>query len=232
MDIAVANTLQVGVDEPRSVLVSIILPAYNEAVALPVVLDELCKTTDSRYEIIVVDDGSTDCTAEVAKQYPCRVIHHTTNLGKGAAMKTGVRFAKGQFVVFMDADGTYPVLAIPCLVKLLETNDLVRCVRKNGRDKIPRINQIGNRLFDILLAAILRLPGDDQLSGLYGMRREQLLSMNIDSDGFDIESEINFKSQARRLSVATFPIDYASSAGREKLRPFRDGWRSCAEYWR
>ena len=221
LDNAQAKNTIVGLNE---ILVSVIMPAYNEELALPNVLDDLQKVVDHRYEVIVVDDGSNDGTANIAAQYPCKLIQHSKNSGKGAAMKTGARHARGQYVVFMDADGTYPASAIPRMVELLETHDLVRCERRNGNDSMPRINQLGNRLFDLFLSDLLGLKGSDQLSGLYGLRRSELLSMNLDSDGFDIESEINFKAQARGFNVATFPIHYHSRMGVKKLKPFRDGW--------
>ena len=124
-----------SLDQPGAngnILVSIILPAYNEAEALPTVLSDLQRVVDDRYEIIVVDDGSTDNTVAVASDYPCRVIEHQFNRGKGAAVQTGLSKARGEYLVVMDANGTYPASAVPRIVELLKSHDLVRCERGYG----------------------------------------------------------------------------------------------------
>jgi hypothetical protein len=125
----------------------------------------------------------------------------------------------------MDADATYPPSAIPHLVDLLGEYEMVRCVRQVCKENMPVVNQVGNRLFNFLLSGILKLHGGDQLSGLYGLRRDSLVRMNLESDGFDLEAEISFKAQASGLKVATFPIIYQSRLGEKKLRAWRDGWR-------
>jgi glycosyltransferase involved in cell wall biosynthesis len=209
---------------PKStILVSIILPSFNEAMALPKVLDGIFQIVDERYEVIVVDDGSTDETAIIATSYPCRLIRHDSNCGKGAAVRTGLRYADGQYIIVMDADATYPVSAIPKIVKALATHDMVRCIRKIDTNNMPKVNQIGNRLFDWLLIRIIGLKGEDQLSGLYGLHRRILEQMEIESDGFDLETEIGFKANTRKLKITTFPIFYEARIGEKKLRPFRDG---------
>src|SRR5947207_5354930 len=95
-----------------AVVATVILPAYNEAAALPKVLSALLVVLDAalaeRYEIIVVDDASTDDTAAIARRYPCRLLAHRRNRGKGAAVRTGLEAARGDFIVIMDADNTYP----------------------------------------------------------------------------------------------------------------------------
>ena len=101
-------TLQDVLNPP---LVSVILPAYNEADALPKVLDEFLLQIDRNYEIIVVDDGSTDETSQVVTRYPFRLIKHSSNLGKGAAVRTGIEAARGDYIVVMDADASYPASA-------------------------------------------------------------------------------------------------------------------------
>lgn len=203
---------------------TIILPAYNEAAALPNVLNDLYQIITPGVEVIVIDDGSTDTTAEIANQYPCRLIRHTENCGKGAAVRTGLEQAQGKRIVVMDADNTYPASAVPKLINLLENYDLVRCIRQTRPENMPRTNLFGNWIFDRLMMDILRLDGKDQLSGLYGLQRQHLVQMNLEAERFDLEAEINMKAKAHKLRVATFPIEYQNRLGEKKLAPFRDGW--------
>ncbi len=202
---------------------TLILPAYNEAAALPAVLDEAFAVLDASYELLVIDDGSTDATAAVAQRYPCRLIQHPANRGKGAAIQTGLANAQGDLIVVMDADATYPASAIPRLTGLLEQYDLVRCNRRRNTAAMPWINQLGNRIFDWLLSFAHGLDGSDHLSGLYGLRRAAVLKMRLESEGFDIEAEIGIKARVRGLRVTSFPIDYQSRLGDKKLNPWKDG---------
>jgi hypothetical protein len=206
------------------IAVTVILPAYNEAVALPAVLDALFSVLGDDSEVIVVDDGSTDNTAAIATAYGCRVLRHPHNRGKGAAVRTGLAAARGQFVIVMDADNTYPAEAIPRMIELGAHYDVVRCIRTSGMANMPPINRIGNRLFDWILKVVYGLEGADHLSGLYGLRREALQDLCITADRFDLEVEIGIKARARRLRAAVLPIDYGERLGEKKLRAYRDGW--------
>ena len=206
-----------------NVLTTIILPAFNEALALPKVLDEIFHIVDEQYEVIVIDDGSTDDTAIVAASYPCRLIQHDSNCGKGSAVSTGLRYARGEYIVIMDADATYPASAIPDIVKALNTHDMVRCIRHKDNKNMPKVNQIGNQLFDWLLTRIIGLGGGDHLSGMYGLRRLTMEQMEIVSDGFDLETEISFKASKKGIKITSFPVSYHSRLGEKKLRPFHDG---------
>lgn len=205
-------------------LTSVILPAYNEAAALPSVLAELSQVLDEHFEIIVVDDGSRDDTAAVAGRYPCRVLRHQHNRGKGAAIRTGLNHAIGQYIVVSDADATYPATAIPRIVELLATHDLVRCKRPRNSEHMPALNRLGNWLFDSLLSLLHGLDGADHLSGLYGLRREAVLRLKLVSSGFDIEAEIGIKARVRGLRVTAFPVEYQPRVGEKKLRAFQDGF--------
>ena len=204
---------------------SVILPAYNEAAALPVVLRALQQALGPGDEIVVVDDGSTDETAAVARHYPCRLIQHGRNRGKGAAVRTGLQAARGRYIVVMDADATYPADALPALVGLLATHDLVRCPRQYDAKSMPTINRLGNHLFAVVLRAVHGLEGHDHLSGLFGLRREALHRMRLSAHGFDLEVEINIKAHAYGLRQAELPIAYQERIGAKKLRPLRDGYR-------
>jgi dolichol-phosphate mannosyltransferase len=202
---------------------TIILPAHNEAAALPTVLSDLKAVLHGIYEVIVVDDGSTDETAQVAREHRCRLVRHRTRRGKGAAIRTGIAQAQGRKLIIMDADATYPASAIPHIIELLAEHDLVRCNREDGSENMPLINRVGNWIFNQLLAGVHGLEGRDHLSGLYGLRREAALKLDLQSDGFDIEAEIAIKARARQMRVATFPIAYLPRLGAKKLRPWSDG---------
>jgi hypothetical protein len=204
---------------------TVVLPAYNEGAALPHVLDELEASLDPSYEIMVVDDGSTDDTAEVAERHNCRLIKHSSNRGKGVAIRTGIAEAQGENVVIMDADATYPVPAIAEMVELLDENDLVRGIRSSENESMPLVNRFGNWLFNKLLAISHGLEGSDHLSGLYGIRRSAALRLGTEATGFDIETEIGIKAQARGLRVAEVPISYLPRVGEKKLSPWSDGFR-------
>ena len=211
------------VDE-RPVAATIILPAYNEAAALPFVLGGLLSALPPDCEIIVVDDASTDGTGALAQQYPCRLLRHPRNRGKGAAVRTGLREARGAFVVVMDADGTYPASAVPRMVALAREYDVVRCARREGTANIPPLNRLGNHLFDRVLRTVHGLEGADHLSGLYGVRRAALDAMGLTAEGFDLEVEIGVKAHAQGLRAVSVPICYAERRGEKKLRAWRDGW--------
>jgi len=203
---------------------TIILPAYDEAVALPAVLAGLFAVLDPNCEVIVVDDASTDGTARVAREYPCRVLRHARNQGKGAAVRTGLRAARGDFVIVMDADCTYPASVVPRMIALAREYDFVRCTRRAGTANIPPLNRLGNYLFDWVLRALHGLEGDDHLSGLYGLRRTALDAMDLTARRFDLEVEIGVKAHAHRLRATTLPIEYGERRGAKKLRAWRDGW--------
>jgi dolichol-phosphate mannosyltransferase len=206
---------------------SIVIPAYNEEVGISLVLEDLINLGLSRppYEILVVDDGSSDRTANEVSKYDCRLIQHVVNQGKGAAMRTGISHAHGKKAIFVDADNSYPADSIPRLVKLLENYQFVRGTRSIGRDNIPWINRLGNKFFDFSLKLLHSAEGGDVLSGMYGVWIEKLEEMNLDSEGFDIETEIVTKAKAFGLKTATFPIKYTEREGEKKLKIIRDGMK-------
>ena len=191
---------------------TVVLPAYNEGAALPHVLDELGQYLDESYEVLVVDDGSNDDTAEVAERYPVRLVQHKSNRGKGVAIRTNL-------------DATYPVPAIKELVELLDENDLVRGIRESEPESMPVVNRIGNWLFNKLLSISHGLEGADQLTGLYAIRRSEAERLGTEARGFDIETEIGIKAKARGLREAEIPISYLPRVGEKKLSPWKDGLR-------
>src|SRR5436190_5156390 len=204
---------------------TVVLPAYNEGAALPHVLDELGEYLDESYEVLVVDDGSSDDTSQVVARYPVRLVQHATNRGKGVAIRTGIEEARGDNIVIMAADATYPVPAIKDMVELLDENDLVRGIRESEPESMPAVNRFGNWLINRLLAISHGLEGADQLTGLYAIRRSEAVRLATEARGFDIETEIGIKAKARGLREAEIPISYLPRVGEKKLSPWKDGLR-------
>jgi dolichol-phosphate hexosyltransferase len=207
---------------------TVVLPAYNEEIGLARLLPPLLALSSDRFEVVVVDDGSTDSTASVAESLGCRVVRHIANAGKGVAVRTGLRAARGEKVIIMDADDTYPIDAILEIIRRLDECEMVVGVRTLGRTNIPRFNRIGNA---VLTTAIRLASGSrwtDPLTGFYGVRRSALQRMDLRSTGFSVEAEIAIKSAALGLRVEDHPIVYRARAGASKLHPVRDGFRISA----
>jgi glycosyltransferase involved in cell wall biosynthesis len=202
---------------------SIILPAYNEEHGIAAVLRSLRPVLDGRYEVIVVDDGSTDRTALVAELWGARVVRHEVNRGKGAALRTGFQASAADHLVTLDADGTYPVRAIPELVRLLEHGHGMAIGTRRGRGSMSPVNRMGNHLFRTAISVTARRRVRDPLSGMYGLRRDVVERLDLRSEGFGIETEIVIKAARAGASIVEIPIEYAERIGESKLNPWRDG---------
>jgi glycosyltransferase involved in cell wall biosynthesis len=196
---------------------SIVIPAYDEEIGLPTLLGNVFRCVDGIAEVIVVDDGSRDRTSEVACGFKCSVIKHEANRGKGEALKTGVRHAKGNNIIFIDADNTYPAKAVSQIAEALNFYDIAYAARTIGRHRIPAFNRLGNTIFQRMIRYIYGFPGSDYSTGLYGIKKTYLNAMNIRASGFSIEPEIAIKASRMRLRVGEIPIEYQSRLGKTKL---------------
>ena len=207
----------------RAATASVVVPAYNEELGIAHVLEQLRAALGDTAEIIVVDDGSTDRTAEIARGDGARVVRHRRKRGKGAALRTGLQAAGGERIVVIDADGTYPASEVPAMLALLDEHDIVVGARTAGRAHIPRTNRLGNAAFRTVIRRLSGFRSADPLTGLYAVRRERLERLDLRSNGFGLEAEIAMKSPRLGLSSIDHPIEYRSRLGRAKLRPMRDG---------
>lgn len=210
-------------DRARPAAATVITPAFNEERALPVVLEALAGLRATGIDVVVVDDGSTDRTADVARDAGFRVVQLERNSGKAAAVRAGLATIETEKVVVMDADATYPVDAIPEMVRMLDEYDMVVGVRTSGREHIPPINRIGNALLRTAVHWFSGFRSADPLTGLYALRRKYLDAMQLDSDGFGLEVEICVKAARMGLRSGDFPITYGHRIGDSKLNAFRDG---------
>jgi glycosyltransferase involved in cell wall biosynthesis len=213
--------------------VTVIVPAYNEEDGIGPVLVHLSEVMEGiaePSEIILVNDGSNDGTANAAASVDLtgvRVLSHEVNRGYGAALKTGIRSASYSTIVIADADGTYPVDRIPDLLEILRNGDCDMAVgsRTGENVSIPLIRRPAKwgitKMAEI--AAGRRIP--DLNSGLRAFDRETARSLfGILPDGFSFTTTITLALLTNGLTVHYMDIDYHARTGNSKIRPIRDTW--------
>src|SRR5438874_2662811 len=146
---------------------SVLIPAYNEeeALANTVAAIEEHRPMFREMEIIVIDDGSTDRTREVARSLPVALIEHDINMGYGAALKDGLRKASGEFILITDADGTYPLREIPRVTADAAEFDMVIGARTGKLAAIPVVRRIGKWIITRLAEYLTRQQIPDLNSG-------------------------------------------------------------------
>lgn len=204
---------------------SILLPAYNEAPNLPEVLEELVATlepTDLTFEIVVVDDGSTDDSVDVLRRYSERLsqlrwIHVRRNSGKSDALQSGFEIVRGRNVILMDADGQDAPAAIPVLLDALDGGlDLVTGRRAQRNDRF--IKRSTSKFYNWFTAKLTGVEGRDFNSGLKAMRREVSEELDMYGEmhryipvlaaakGFDV-GEVDVPHRARLHGTSKFGRD-------------------------
>jgi hypothetical protein len=214
---------------------SLCIPAYNEAAAVGETIERClaCQTALAaagipQFELIVVDDGSTDDTVTRIAQYPVRLIQHRQNRGYGAALKTGFAAASHDLVGFLDADATYPPEYFPDLCQALLTRnaDMVVGSRMSGeRSEMPLTRRVGNGIFARLLTAIGRSTVRDTASGMRVFRKSALEMLMPLPDGLNLTPVMSTRAMHEPVHVVEVPIPYQERVGRSKLNVVRDGVR-------
>ena len=207
--------------------VSIVVPAYNEQDAIGAVLDDLLKVMRPlaiTFELIVVDDGSSDGTRDVCASRPeVTLIAHRRNRGTGAARTSGVRAARGRYVVMTDADGTYPSEAIPGMIAELEHCDMVIGARDREAGTLRWLRSAAKNFIRVLASYLTRTKIPDLNSGLRAMRRAQVLQfLHILPDTHSWVSTITMAFLSSGLTVRWVPISYHKRIGRSTFHPIND----------
>ncbi len=215
------------IDPDSPAAVTVLVPAYNEENAIAPTIDAIRAAMDRsrwRYEIIVIDDGSTDRTAERVGGEKVRLVRHPTNRGYGAALKTGLRRAQYPLVAITDADGTYPNEDLPLLLEALDDADMIVGERSAGGDANDSpLRRFAKRLLGRLASFMVDYNIPDLNSGFRIFRRDIALEfMRLYPSGFSFTSTITLAMITNDYIVRYHPIRYFRREGTSKIRPVRD----------
>jgi dolichol-phosphate hexosyltransferase len=208
--------------------VSVVIATLNEEEGIGPTLKEMQNVLQNS-RLVVVDGNSVDKTIEIAKNMGADVLLQEGK-GKGNAMSQGLRLygSQSNYVVFTDADYTYPAEYVPKMIDILEQNPKVGMVIGNrfksvGVDRSAKNPfYVGNKLLAFAQHVLNGVKLSDPLSGLRVVRSEALEGLKLKSKGFDIEAELNSIMERRGYKIIEVPIEYRSRLGEKKLR-MRDG---------
>lgn len=205
--------------------VSIVIPAKNEAVAIGDVVSQIVKM-DIAHEILVIDDGSNDRTAEIAQSEGAQVISHPYSMGNGAAVKAGARAATGDILVFMDADGQHSPSDIPKLLdKIHAGSDMAVGARQAG-SQASMGRGVANSLYNRLASYMTGQGIEDLTSGFRAVKADKFRQfLYLLPNGFSYPTTSTMAFFRAGYSVAYVPIHAAQRKGQSHIRPIQDGIR-------
>ncbi len=217
-------------NSPERPLVSVIIPARNEAQGIQSIIARVRRVlaeSGRSHEIIVVDDGSSDQTTDLAGEAGAIVLCHPYNIGNGAAIKTGIRYARGVCLVMLDADGQHPPEEIPALLDLLEKYHMVVGARTSG-SKRSLHRSLANRVYNRFASYVCGRRIEDLTSGFRAIRAgvaKEFVSLLPNT--FSYPTTITLATVRSGYSLAYLPI---KSPGRvagtkSKIRLLSDGTR-------
>jgi glycosyltransferase involved in cell wall biosynthesis len=219
----------------RPMEITFLIPAYNEAQTIAEVLDRI-EMLNLDYEAIVVDDGSTDATAEVvasrASQHERVRLLRKPNGGKGSALRYGIPHCRGDIVVIQDADMEYDPRDVPALIEPIQRKvaDVVYGSRLSGG--MPQRaymfwHLVGNRLLSLLTGLLFNTTITDMETGYKAFRTDILKELHLTEDSFGIEPEITGEICRRQLRIYEMPISYFGRTYAEgKNITWKDGFRA------
>jgi len=211
--------------------VSVILPCLNEEESIGhsiKKIQDIFVRNNIDGEIIVVDNGSTDNSASIAKKYEIKYVFEPKR-GYGNAYLTGFKHAKGKYLILGDPDNSYDFDEIPNFLLNLKNSDIVlgsRFLGKIEKGAMPSLHRyIGNPGLRLLFRILYGLNVSESSIGCVGLRKEALKRLHLKEPGMEFSSEMLVKAKKNNLKLKEIPINYYRRSGKSKLRTFRDGFR-------
>ncbi len=203
--------------------VSVVMPAYNEEKGIGPQIERLRKVMEGcgrAFEIIVVDDGSTDGTAAEARKHDVRLVQQGRNRGYGASLKAGIAVAENDWIVIIDADGTYPAKSIPALLEHGDGYDMVVGARVGDDVNIPLVRRPAKWILARLASYLAEQDIPDMNSGLRLLKRPLVEKFeHLLPSGFSFTTTITLALLCNDYLVKYVPINYAQRVGSSKIRP-------------
>ena len=204
---------------------SIVIPVFNEAENLARLIRQIFALQLPAAEIIVVDDGSTDGSADVAIAAGANVVRHPYNIGNGAAIKSGIRAAKGKLLLFMDGDGQHRPEDIPKLLAASDTYHMVIGARAKG-SKLRLHRYAANSLYNLLASYVTRFKVRDLTSGFRVLSRpDGLRFIDLLPNTFSYPTTLTLAFLRSGLTVKYVPIQTLYRSGQSKISLLADGVR-------
>lgn len=207
------------------VYLSVIIPVFNEAQNVPGLLDRIHSLDLPQSELIVVDDGSTDGSAEIAEKKGARVVRHPYNIGNGAAIKNGIRAARGKFVILMDGDGQHQAEDIPKLVAEAERYHMIVGARGKG-SRLRFHRYVANLIYNAFASYVTRFRVRDLTSGFRLLSRQDAMRfIDLLPNTFSYPSTLTLAFLRSGLTVKYVPIQTLYRSGQSKISLIADGIR-------
>ncbi len=207
---------------PSPTDVTVVIPAFNEERAVGAVVEALARL-DAHPQVLVVDDGSSDGTAELATAAGARVIRHARNRGYGAAVKTGVRHARTRYVLLCDADGQHRAEDVARLIEARRPEAMIVGERARGSHQVAS-RKPGKWLLTKVAETIAGEPIPDLNSGLRIFDRALVQRfLYLLPDGFSASTTVTLLFYRRGFDIAYVPIQTQVRVGTSTVRPIRDG---------
>lgn len=204
--------------------ISVVIPVYNEAEAIGKTVRGILECMPDA-EVLVVDDGSTDESARVAREAGAYVWSHPYNIGNGAAVKTGIRLASGNKIVLMDGDGQHDPTDIPRLLEAAETYDMVVGARDMG-GHANHFRFTANQVYNFIARYATQFPIKDLTSGFRVLDRETVISyLYLVPNSFSYPTTLTLAYLRSGRTLSYLPIQVKKRQGKSKIKLFRDGTR-------